>query len=256
MLKVSTTHLSPDCASADAQHGTRDLGQLAPEAFAALLEKFCAIDALQNHEHEPLLTVQSPADKFFIRTGGGKLYLYNARDTTQPYAELTIFGILEALGVAPPPSGPTAEEFLANLPDAAPSRPRRTLLALTLLLAGLGLIIWSIDAYLHTEEKPAAPASTPVTDTASVARYRAQLAGAYATGNEPGDRRIILAADGGIIFRQLGADATPADESSDTCTIGLDNQLLCLVTTKSGAITVQPGGSLLYYGDTYYRASQ
>lgn len=97
MFQVTTVNLSTDTTAAGVMHGAVDVGELTAEEFAALLERFRRLDPVQNHEADPHLFVTMSAGKFRIRTGQGKLFLDNARDTSVPYAELTAEEIIHQL---------------------------------------------------------------------------------------------------------------------------------------------------------------
>src|ERR1017187_7019650 len=104
MFQVITINLSTDTTTADVAHGAVDIGELTAEEFAALLERFRRLDAVQNHEAEPHLFVTAPAGKFRIRTGQGKLFLDNARDSSEPYADLAAEEIVRQLERSTPPA--------------------------------------------------------------------------------------------------------------------------------------------------------
>lgn len=256
MLKVTSLNLSPDGTAAHVNFGPRDLGDLSPATLAGWLDKLRAIDPSDGQEHDPHLAIQVPAGKFILRAVGGRLYLYNARDNTQAAVEVTIPGVLEifqeASTIHVAPAAVTTAE-----PPAAPAAPARRhaspLVAVALLLAGLGLAVWAVSDFFAGREAPASSAWTPVTDANMVAQHWARLGGTYATGGEPGDRVIVIGLDRRITFRQLGADTTPVEESTDTGTIGLAGQAVGVVTTNTGVIAVQPDGALLFFGDSYRR---
>lgn len=256
-LKVSTVNLSPDLRSVAAEHGVVERGEMDAAALSALLEAFTAIDAVQNHEHDPQVIVRTPAAKYLIRTSGRQLHLYNARDVTQPAAVLTLPALLEAISSPGVTAGPAPEEPDLFVPAPARGNNRGVLTALLLLL-GVGLNAWGIYQFLDRAEETPPPPYTAITDAAQADLLRHQLAGSYATGTEPGDRVIVLTTDGEVKFLLLvpaaGNAPASAEQSSDTCRIGRRRDgLLCLVTATSGQIDVRADGSLAYYGDTYQR---
>jgi hypothetical protein len=129
-----------------------------------------------------------------------------------------------------------------------------------LLLLAVGLNAWALYQFLDQKADPPPPSFTAITDPEQLDGLRHQLAGNYATGGEPGDRLITIAADGAIRFQLLVArvDGAPASAKAvdDTYVVGLrSGGMNCLVTTASGQIEIGVDGTLRYYGDTYKRTA-
>lgn len=260
MLTVSTVNFDPADGTADVRHGPMELGEMPPGALAGLLGKLQTVDPAQNHEHEPCVVVKTDVEKFLIRNSGGRLVLYDARDTTQPGAPLDIAGIVRAVGAGFPPAGIGEKEEVVVDDSAGMSAGRlslRAVLTVVLLILGLGLNGWAIYGFLHGDGKPATPQYAPVTDAAELDRVRKRLAGTYITGVEAGDRAIVITPQLAVIFREFGpvVEKTPTVrfEQSDAGVIGRRDGVFCLATERSGLIKVQDDNSLLYYGDSYRR---
>src|ERR1041385_9063681 len=88
-FRVSTIHLAPDAASADPTQGTIELGEISADALLALLERLRTLEEANVVDAEPHLVVTGRAGRFIVRAGRQKLFLYDARDHVQPYAELS-----------------------------------------------------------------------------------------------------------------------------------------------------------------------
>jgi hypothetical protein len=125
-------------------------------------------------------------------------------------------------------------------------------LAPALLLSGLGLAGYAFVAASRVESVHEPVATTALTDSKEIAAQRQAAAGTYLTGNKPGDRSIVVAADGGVTFSELGATAT-IDRGTDTSTLGRREKKLYLVTAHSGVIEIVNIETLVYYRDTYRR---
>ena len=97
MFNVTLVNLSADASAADTAHDRSDLGELPAAQVQALLEQFARLDAVSNADAEPQINLSVRSGKFIVRTGRGKLFLYNARDSAQPYAELTAAEIVSQL---------------------------------------------------------------------------------------------------------------------------------------------------------------
>lgn len=251
MFKVTTINLSPDTLSSVPGDVATDLGELSSEEFSALLERFRNLDPVQNNEANPHILVTARAGKFIVRTGQGKLHLYDARDTTVPYLELTPEKIVADLDEAP--TAPIQPEVPSDgAAKQAVSTPSRGI-ALAILIAGLSLNGYTLYSVVYTESVEEKPAVTLLTDHAEIAKRQSDLAGTYATGDQPGDRAIVVTADGKVKFIEVGPRSN-FGESADTYRPGRHESKLCLATAESGVVDVLNPDTLLYYRDTYRRA--
>jgi len=248
MLKVTTVNLSPDTRSASVMPDPTELGELSAEEFVALLARFRAIDPVQNLEADPHLIVTARAGKFIVRTGQGRLLLYDARAITTPFAELTAEEILahvDRLAAAPAPADePTAASAKAGI---TPNRG----IAAAILIAGLALNGYTLYSVFYTASVNEKPAVTVLTDPAEITAHQHDALGTYATGNQPGDRVIEVRPES-VKFSELGAHGGLAD-NSDTYRLGRHEKNLCLATVESGVIDISNIDTLVYYRDTYRR---
>ena len=250
MFTVTTFNLAPDTRSAVPGQGHTDLGELSIEEFSFLLARFRELDSQQNLEGDPHLIVTARAGKFLVRTNRGKLLLYDARDTTVPYADLTAEEIVAQLDRVPAveqqPDGPSAA-----VPTEVASTPSRGI-AVAILLAGLVLNGYTLYSVFYTESVNEKPAITLVTDAAEVTARLHDATGTYATGDQPGDRAIVVTPDGKIKFLEIGARSR-LTENVDIFHLGRRDKKLCLATAVSGVVDILNIDALVYYRDTYKR---
>jgi hypothetical protein len=250
MFTVTTVNLAHDTRSASAGHGATELGDFSAEELSALLERFRAIDALQNHDAEPHLIIVTRAGRFIIRTSQGRLLLYNARDNTIPYVELTADEIIAQLDAPVTTVAPSADD--ARRPAAiTPSRS----IAVAILVAGLSLNGYTLYSVVYTESVNQKPPVTLLTDTTERDARVRDAVGTYATGSQPGDRAIEITADGRIKFLEVEA-RNRAGESTDTFRVGRHDNKLCLTTAESGVVDVLNIDTLVYFRDTYKRTNK
>ena len=249
MFQVITINLSTDTTTADVAHGAVDIGELTAEEFAALLERFRRLDAVQNHEAEPHLFVTAPAGKFRIRTGQGKLFLDNARDSSEPYAELAAEEIVRQLERSTPPAATFDETGAATGKSAA--MPNHAIAA-AILVAGLALNGYTLYSVFYTESVNEKPAVTLLTDPAEISAHQPDVVGTYATGDQSGDRTITITAGGKINFAEVGAH-TGYNDNADAFRLGRLGKNFCLTTVDSGLVEIVNIDTLVYYRDTYKR---
>jgi len=251
MFTVTAVNLSSDTTRADPTFGPVELGVLTPAEFTALLARFAHLDSVQNHEADPHLLVTAAAGRFQIRTGQGRLLVYNARDTTEPYSELTAAEIVAQLDrpLTTPPF-----KFSASAPaaPAAPQAAPHSAIAFAILVAGLALNAYTLYSVFYTESVHTPPAVILLTEPAELAARSREVVGHYATGTQPGDRVITVTADGKVSFFELGA-RDGFTNGTDTYRLGRHDKKLCLLTTENGVIDIQNPDTLVYYRDTYRR---
>jgi hypothetical protein len=250
MFQVATISLSADARQANAALGTTPLGEVSRADLFALLERFRQIDAVQNIEAEPHFSINAPAGKFLVRTGQGKLFLYNARDSSAPYAELTTAEIITQLETSSSSRAPFSEHIPS--PPASPPRAPHRGIAAAILVTGFALNGYTLYSVFYVEEVNSRPDVTLITDAAELKMRRHDVVGVFATGGKPGDRTIEISPDGRVKFSELGL-RTGAAETTDTYRVGRHAGKLCLATTDSGTIDVLNIDALIYYRDTYRR---
>lgn len=253
MYPVSTVHLSPEATQADTAFGTVELGDLSAGDLIALLERFSTVDAGQNEAAEPFLIVAGRSGKFHIRTGQGRLYLYNARATVEPYAELTTAEIIAQLERDNVTAAPFAVAVDTPPPDPArpPPAPHRGIAA-AILVAGVALNGYTLYSVFYTDKVNERPAVTLIVDAAEASARRREIVGTFATGDRPGDRVITIKEDNRVQFSEIGVKPGVTD-SGDSFRLGRRGTRLCLSTLDSGVIDVLNLETLSYYGDAYRR---
>ncbi|MCX6951590.1 MAG: hypothetical protein NTV51_05325 [Verrucomicrobia bacterium] len=125
-------------------------------------------------------------------------------------------------------------------------------IAFTLMLAGLALAGYALDAVFSVDSVNEVPDVVLLTEPAELAARSAEAAGTYATGSQPGDRVITVTADGRISFRALGTKDVFAN-NSDTFQLARQDRKFCLLTAGSGLVEIANPDTLVYCRDTYRR---
>jgi hypothetical protein len=248
MFKVSTINLAPDARSAAADLGTQVVGELDAGKLLALLEAFRELDSIQNVEADPQIAIQAHGGKFAVRTGHKKLFLYNARNATEPAVELTADEIVAqldrtALAAATPVEEPTAD---------VPPSPNRGL-AVALFVVGLIFIGYALYSAFNTDLGNKPPTLTAIDNSTELAAFQRTVIGTYMTGQELGHQGLIVEANGSMKFFQVLSHGQQ-DVIPDAYRIGRHETKLCLATKQYGAlIEVIDHDTLAYAGGTYKR---
>lgn len=121
-----------------------------------------------------------------------------------------------------------------------------------LLIASAILIGRTIVNAQSRESINAAPELAPLADEEQKRRAR-DVIGMFSTGDQPGDRTIVVTAEGEVHFFLQGP-LREVMSTSDTYNVGLRAGKLCLATKSSGAIDILDIDRLTYFDDIYRRA--
>jgi hypothetical protein len=149
-----------------------------------------------------------------------------------------------------PPENLGSEE--SPVPPAGQGQAWRGALAALLLAATAVLTAHTVWAARRVEDVNAPPPVQSYRDAAErTARVRDVL-GRFATGAEPGDRVIVVLADGRVRFELIGPLERPL-EFSDTYTVGRREDHTCLVTRESGVIDAGDIDHLSFCGNIFER---
>jgi hypothetical protein len=241
-------NLTPDLHTAQPDLGACDFGEVGEADLIALLDKFRAIDPVQNLDAEPYVVITAASGKFHVRTTARKLFLYDARDSGKAGLEMESAAIAHDLAFRPARAESPAPEPLAPRP-----RKPRNGVAAAILCAGVMLNGYTLYSFFYIDDVNQKPPIVLVTDDRELAGLRNSAAGHYATGNRPGDRAIEIGEDGQVRFFRLIASGQRLD-SSDTYRVGRHDKAVCLTMPDSGMIDIINIETISYYGDVYRRA--
>jgi hypothetical protein len=257
-MKVTTHQLSRDGATVDPASDQIDHGEMTAAELAALLTRFTSIDAIQNQYGDPHVIVRVRDEAHLIRTNRGRLHLYNARDVSQPSSPFELPALMALLEGSP---AFAAASVLAAFPDLdviAPQRKHNGMLAVAILVVGLGLNLWALAQYLMRAHDLPPPECAPITDLTQLSELRRRVPGVYATGSDAGSRIMRIKPEGGIEFSLLARDPAGALHQIRKFTetfvwsrrrVGT----LCLVTSSRGQVEIGADTDLRHFGDTYRR---
>jgi len=252
MSKISTIYLDPDVRHAGVQHGSVSRGEMDAAAVIALLEKFSSIDAMEMLDLDPQVIAAGRNSKLIIRTNRKKLFVYNAQNMNEAAIEMTPAEILQKLDHSEP--APATEESEQAAPAAAPP-PRPSNPAVGYALLAFALLINIYTVYSMFSKPPQVDDKSDVvyaTDANEIARKQQAVAGTYATGHTPGNRILIISADGSLQYSEIGAPGNPPPWTG-TYRVGSRNEAFCLSVDGASVIDVVDPNTLMYYRDTFRR---
>lgn len=224
MFSVTLINLSADGRTATEGARPLDLGRLTPSEFSALLDAFATIDEIQNLKSDPEIRVQTKRERFTIRTGDGKLFLYDARRPNEPayvYSSAQIIAELDGSAAdqrtsapfvtltakersQPAVEAPPSPEELATIAEFRPTQVPWFLIVASVALAGLVAVVAETSS-----SNPDLPPLTPLAK-AEQTKEDAAVTGVYMTSNLPNGHGIAVLGDGNLKLFTINAQAAPS----------------------------------------------
>jgi hypothetical protein len=252
MFNVTLINLTADARTTTEGGGPLDLGLVPVAELLALLDAFAELDAVENMKADPEIRIQTRKDRFIVRTGQRKLFLYDARRLSEPAYVLSSGEILAELDgtaaarrTAPPipfTAVRDAESAVAGFPEPgdlsgnSPPPPAAASRRGTAVLLGVALLLGGYIAYSEfaAAEDETSPTLAPLTQTERLAEDAA-LTGVYMTGSEPGQHGIVILGDGRLKLFVVNAQAAPSLVYG-TYRLGRLGTSVCLATDQPGGL--------------------
>ncbi|MFA5265191.1 MAG: hypothetical protein WC378_15315 [Opitutaceae bacterium] len=252
MYKVSTYNLSADFRHAQSDLGSNELGSITSEQLFEILEQFRGIDAVESNNASPRIDISIPAGRFNVNTSSGKLLLIDTADPSRMAKELTALEIVDFL------EKPLEADAPAQEPEINVASPARRSfnhgISFAMLVVGMVLNGYTLYSAFYIEDVNAAPPLVLLTEKAEIRTQTEILAGTFTTGNDIGDRSIIVAADGMLKLQEFAAKGAIRTQSDRRpFSLGKRDEKLFLAMKPRGQIEVTNRDTLLLYGDTYRR---
>ena len=263
MFRVTLVNFEAASGRASVEYGSAPGGYLPAPELLELLERFAAVDPIENAEAEPEIGVEVRRRRHVLRTGQGRLFLYDPRNALEPALVLTPQEVLAELDGsaaaartrAPFPlaaTAPTEEPVPANTqPTVSPLR-RGHRAALWVLSAACGVCLASSAGLGGNFERPES-ASTPVTEARRIESTLLGIAGVYMNGSRPGHHGIAVSADGTLKLFQLNRQGAPSLLVDRARFSSLKGELLMLGAEIREPIRLGGKGVLHFCGETYLR---
>ena len=266
MYNVTLVRLTSDAQLVDPEAEDGRMVYCSAVELSSLLEAYSQIDAVLNASYDPEIRIHRGRDRYIIRTGQGRLLLYDGRDRMRPGLVVTIAGILAELdGTGSITTRSTMETTpgvvsIANVEGPAVPRSRatharsrriqRVVMSLLAIALGGGIAALKISRARMAADPGVAP--LPAAEQATTAQ---SVEGVYVTGSEPGSRGLVVGADGTIRIFQLNA-RTPPSMVNDTWRVARrGTQLVLVLEQLETTIEITDRDKVSYCGETYRRAA-
>ena len=262
MYNLTLINLSADARTAAINEGGNiELKGVSAVDLRALLETFCEIDAVQNVTADPEIRIKTRHETYLVRTGQGKLFLYDVLDREAPAQVLTPEQTIAELDGSAMAERTVAPFMMAGMasyaarepePIAAPrdalNLPRVIVMAVIALgLGGAIIYLRGPDGVDHASMHFAPP------EPAEQDALWSSLAGVYMTGAQPGQHGIVLTTTGELKFFEVNARAAPGVVYAKGELVRSGQKLFFTTDQPGGLIEVVDYDALLYCGETYQR---
>jgi hypothetical protein len=261
-LRTTLINLDDQARRASPELGRTTLGELQPDSVQALLERFQSIDPIENVEADPEIILEYRQRRQIVRTGQGRLQLYDPRNLLEPALQLSPAEIIAELDGSAAAARSRAVTAAAEIAEAAraeeplipPPVPalnpawRLTLITTAAVLAAY--LVFSLQPW--TSGQPETHFE-PIATEQEATLIREEIAGVYMTGNQPGSHGISLSPDGAMKIFQLNAEGVPS-LIQDSYEVGRVRGILGVRAGQGGEPMMQTGRhTLSFFGESYQR---
>jgi hypothetical protein len=259
---VTLHHLSPGARDAGLDFPDEVMSGVSAEQIAELLQ---ALETLAGRltiyePSSPEIRVKTEREILVIRTRYRRL-CFVGHETALRGEEHSIPYIMGAItGHTAPVARPVINpRVFERPPTAIPVRPpvrggggggfpdwAKIAVLLVVSLAFVGSGVWM----LFRPARSLAPKFTLLPATEGVSLL-SRVAGQYQTGNQPGDRRLIIGPDGTLRIAKYGAEQTIAEEIIRTARGATEGGKPALVTTDPYVMLINDADSVTLYGQVF-----
>ena len=264
---VTLHHLAPGAKAAGLGYPDEQLPVVTATQLGELLHALSEVAAgLTIYEpSNPEIRIKNEREVLVVRTRYRRLCLVGRENALRGEDHSIALILAAAAGVAEPEltfvpvrpnerpatQGPVATRNYAP-PDhgGVPEWVKVSLLAI-LILGCFGTGAW----LLLKPARSLAPNFKYMSASDSVALL-AKAAGEYRTGTQPGDRRLVVSADGTLRIAKYGAAQAIAEESIRTIRGAIQNGQPGLATSDPYLMQVKDADTVVLYGQAYKRVAQ
>jgi len=150
----------------------------------------------------------------------------------------------------------TTSSHANDVRNAGP-RPRPRLIpnaiGVVLIAAGIALVGSAFRSAFRIDNVNPTPPLALLVDPAETIQQEEALAGTFATGDDEGDRAIVIDVGGKVRLQELGPHGAVQRDTATTFRLGRRDRKLYLAVANGGQIEVTNRDTIVYYRDIYRR---
>jgi hypothetical protein len=258
-------HLAPDATAAGLAYPDEQLPAVSPTQLRELLFALSEVAAhLTIYEpSSPEIRIKTDRDVFVVRTRNRQLCFVGWESILRGEAHSVSYILTSITGSAGTTSttdtakaAPRIERAFTPTHSAPPmpagSMPRWikiTLMAI-LIIGFNATTVWLLMRPTHAP----VPKHELLAETESHTLLT-KVAGEYQTGNKPGDRRLIIDADGTLRLAKYGPQQSATEERTKAVRGALVEGRAALITSDPAVLVLKDADTVVLYGTTYHRHS-
>lgn len=259
VYSITLHHLSPDAKAAGLSYPDEHLLAVSIGQLRELLYSLSEVAARQTiyEPSSPEIRIKTDRDVFIVRTRYRRLCfigweaMLRGEDHSVVYILAAITGSTEHGKILPPVERPAPTYKPQSTPThhaGGLSRATKIAIMAVLIVGFNATAIW----LLLRPPPNFAPKFTLLPEFESRALLT-KVAGEYFTGQQEGDRRLLIETDGTLRFAKFGPRKALLDERVKTARGGLSEGRAALVTSDPDIITVKDAETVVAYGTPYRR---
>lgn len=252
-LETTFVQLSPDGREAGAQFAETLRDDVSPRELRRILRRLEDLAPTLDFSVQPGLRITAPAGKFVIQVKAGRLTFVSwasgqhaaATPTVDDMVRIVTGEIVE--GEVEPLPAPA-------LPSIGPSRRRRGL-----IIALVAVVFVAVNVFTIVEARKPPGNFLPayrLLEPEAAGRLLENVAGAYETGAQQGDRRLEITKAGVVHWIKFGAGKTAVERRELNVRAVQANGTSGLLTNRNTIIFVKGPITLSFFNDTYTRAAK
>ncbi len=230
--------------------GVQELGMLDADQIVELLTKFSSLDPVRLVDTDPHVLINGRRGSFSAKPHQGKLLLQSTGGINAAFIELDPKDVPAWLDE---PEGFDSGEAAATIEQAITVTPT-TGRNMALGLLAISLLVLVFSAYYTFRPHPliAEEIFTPISDPALLSSLQQQVVGLYV--HSDGDSKLLVSADGKIVFIETADPAEPPDETVDQYKLAImAGTGAVLLGADFGEIIIRNANTLEFYGEDFVR---
>ena len=260
VYSVTLHHLAPGATAAGLAYADEQLSAVSPGQLRELLFALGELAArLTIYEPStPEIRIKTDRDVFVVRTRNRRLCFVGSELILRGEEHSVSYILTNITGnSSPAESGRVAPKeertfvtthTLPPMPAAGMPRWAKIAGLATLIIGFNATTVW----LLMRPANPPAPQHELLADTASQ-NLLAKVAGLYQTGAQPGDRRLVIDADGTLRLAKYGPQQSVTEEKTKSVRGAIVEGRTALITSDPSVLMIKDADTVVLYGTSYRR---
>lgn len=253
VYSLTLHHLSPDAKEASAALADLEVSRVTPEKLRTMLTALAAVAVRHRTDYSvtPEIRIKTGRTELLIRARDGGLTLVSW-DKKVGGQNLTVADVMAQLEQAPAADAPTASSPRSAGKSGGAGLSGRGKI---IMLVAAVVAINAFTAWNLLKPEPGFVPSHQLLPTDEARELLKRAAGEYETGSTPGDRRLIIQADGSLILSTYGPRRTIVEQLNRSAKGANIQGQVGLVTSDPSVLEIRDRDTVVLYGNVYKRRS-